>query len=131
MNFLYCLYQRGYPFLFLGFKIFFLSWKFSVVSKIIFLHLLRLSWFCHLFCKHNVLYWFLYSEASLNFWDIPFGHDMIFFVLFFLVFLGPHCQHMGVHGWGWNGTSTCQSIPRHSNVGSELCLWPTPQLTEM
>ena len=46
--------------------------------------------------------------------------------------LGPHLQHMEVPRLGVK--SELQPLAyttAHSNVGSELCLQPTPQLTAM
>ena len=55
---------------------------------------------------------------------------LFYFILFFvfLPFLGPFPQHGGSQARGLISvvaTGLCQS---HSNVGSKLCLGPTPQL---
>ena len=43
--------------------------------------------------------------------------------------LGPNLQHMKFPGWGPIGAVAAGLHHSHSNVGSELRLRPTPQLT--
>ena len=51
---------------------------------------------------------------------------------FFLIFLGPHPQHMEVSQARGRIRAVATGLYHsHSNVGSELCLQPTPQVTAM
>ena len=51
------------------------------------------------------------------------------FVLFFVCFLGPHLRHMEVTMVGGRIRATAASLHHSHNIGSQLCLRPTPQLT--
>ena len=65
--------------------------------------------------------------------------SLLVFFFFFLVwrffifwFLGPHPQHMEISGQGRQIGATAAGLHHsHSNSGSELPLWPTPELMAM
>ena len=55
-----------------------------------------------------------------------------FFYIYLFVFLGPHpVAYGGSQARGWIGATTTGLCHSLSNVGSELCLKPTPQLMAM
>ena len=62
--------------------------------------------------------------------EILFSDLILFFKNFLFRILGPHLWHMEVPRLGANQSYGCWPSHSHSNLGSKLCLWPTPQLTE-
>ena len=62
--------------------------------------------------------------------EIGFFCFLVFFFFFFLFWVSPMAFGGSVAWDPIRGTSACQQH-RHNNIRSEVCLRPTPQLTEM
>ena len=53
----------------------------------------------------------------------------VLFLLSFLLYRAAPAAYGGSQARGWTGATAAGLHHSHSNVGSELNLWPTPQLT--
>ena len=96
---------------------------------------------CRVCPKHYYLPWALVSsplsgifESGINFiwnpWALIPNHHQRFFFLIFLPFLGPlPAAYGGSEARGRIGAIAAGLGQSHSNMGSESCLQPTPQLT--